>query len=96
MFHEVGREFGHDEGDIADRRLIDPRLLGEPYGGPPRRGRLTLFRHRNTHLSVCRLADHFHLTMRTVVPLPGFDSIANSLTSRFEPLNPNPNPPRVV
>ena len=41
MFDEVGPEFGHDKGDIADRRLIDPRLLGERNGGPPRRGRLT-------------------------------------------------------
>src|SRR5512145_259040 len=96
MLDQVCRQFSHDERQLADCRFVHAGVLREGDCRTSCGRRLTRLGHRHTDLTKQYRLGHLHLTMLTVVPLPGVLSMPNSFTSRFDPLRPNPRPPRVV
>jgi len=91
VLEQVGGQLGHHQREPALQRGIDARRVGQCCCPPPRFRDLARVRDPDIDRG-----GHFQRAMRMRVPLPGADSMANSLDSRLAPPSPRPSPPPVV
>src|SRR3954454_21178220 len=93
MLDQVVCEFGHDQRDSSGIHFV--QSCGKTQGPATCFAGMRLLRDVLKEVWF-GCADHRHRVMVILVPLPGAESISNSLTSRFAPPRPSPRPPPLV
>src|SRR5207244_1212516 len=88
MLQKIRRHLAGDDADAPDCEFVGVHPARDIGRGAASGGDLRYFGDVDDH--------YFQRTSVTVVPRPGALLMSNSLTSRFAPLNPSPNPPPEV